>query len=74
MDKIEHEGVGTYARVEISQDAGNVDQKVKWFLRVHKNFQTFVGSIFSIFFFPKFLFRFTFYQCFDLMMRVKLRN
>ena len=36
MDKIEHEGMGTCARIEISQDADNADQKVKWFLKVHK--------------------------------------
>ena len=29
MNKIEHEGLGTCARIEISQDADNVNQKVK---------------------------------------------
>ena len=27
IDKIKHEGMGTCARIEISQDAGNGDQK-----------------------------------------------
>ena len=35
MNKIEYEGIGTCARIEISQDAHNADQKVKWFLKVH---------------------------------------
>ena len=29
MNKTEYEGIGTYARIEISQDADNADQKVK---------------------------------------------
>ena len=36
MNKIEHERIGTCARIEISQDANNADQKVKWVLKVHK--------------------------------------
>ena len=28
--------MGTYARTEISQDADNAEQKVNWFLKVHK--------------------------------------
>ena len=37
-DKIEHEGIGTFAGIEISQlDENNADQKVKWFLKVSKN-------------------------------------
>ena len=36
MNKIEHEGIGTCARIEISKDADNADRKVKWFLKVHK--------------------------------------
>ena len=35
-NKIEHEGIGTCPRFEISQDVDNTDQKVKWFLKVHK--------------------------------------
>ena len=33
IDKIEHEGT------EISQDADNADQKVKWFLKVDKTYK-----------------------------------
>ena len=29
MNKVGHEGIGTCARIEISQDADNADQKVK---------------------------------------------
>ena len=36
IDKIEHEETATCARIEINQDADNTDQKVKWFLKVHK--------------------------------------
>ena len=36
MNKIEHEGSGTCVRTEISQDADNADQNVKWFLKVRK--------------------------------------
>ena len=36
MNKIEYEGIGTCARIEISQVADNADQKVKRFLKVHK--------------------------------------
>ena len=34
--KIEREKIGSCARTEISQDADNADQKVKWFLKVPK--------------------------------------
>ena len=61
---MEHEGIGNCVRTEISQDAGSADQNVKWFLKVHKTYK-FVGIMFLIFFFPKLLFRFTFYQFFD---------
>ena len=70
--------MGTYARSEIRQDKDNADQKVKWFLKVYKTLQTFVGSILLIIFPPKFLYWFTFYQLFDfhpaLKMKVKHRN
>ena len=36
MNKIEYEGIGTCAGIKISPDADNADQKVKWFLKVHK--------------------------------------
>ena len=29
--------MGTYARIETNEDADNADQKVKWFLKVHKH-------------------------------------
>ena len=35
-DKVEHGEIGTCARIEISQDADNADQKVKWSLQVDK--------------------------------------
>ena len=38
MNKIQYEGIGTCARIEKSQDANNTDQKVKWFLKVHKTY------------------------------------
>ena len=38
-DKVEHEGMGTCARIEISGDANNADQKVKCFLKVHKTYK-----------------------------------
>ena len=36
MNKIEYEGIGTCARIEIRKDADNADQQVKWFLKVHE--------------------------------------
>ena len=39
MEKIEHEGMGTCARIETSKDADNIDQTVKWFLKVHKAYK-----------------------------------
>ena len=77
MNKIEYEGISTCARNEVSQDADDADQKSKIVSGSSENIQPFVGSIFSIFFFPKFLFRFIFYKCFDfhpLKMKVKQRN
>ena len=35
-DKIELEKIGACAAIEISQDAANEDQIVKWFLKVRK--------------------------------------
>ena len=37
-NKIEHEGMGTYTRIELSQDADNGGSKVKWCLKVHKTY------------------------------------
>ena len=42
MNKIEHEGICTCATIKISQDAGNADQKVKWFVKIHKAYKFFV--------------------------------
>ena len=39
MNKIEHEGTGTCARTERIQDADNAEQKLKWFLKVHKTYK-----------------------------------
>ena len=39
INKIEHEGIGTCARIEKSQDVDNADQKVKWFLKVYKTYK-----------------------------------
>ena len=32
-------GMGTFATIEISQEANNADQKVNWFLKVHKTYK-----------------------------------
>ena len=39
MKKIEYEEIATCSRIEINEDAENADQKVKWFLKVHKTFK-----------------------------------
>ena len=52
MSKMKYEEIGTCARIEVKIQMSESSY----------NIQTFVGSIFSIFFFPKFLFRFTFYK------------
>ena len=64
VDKIEHERMCICARIEISQNADNTDRKVKWFLKVSKTYKIFVGRIFLIIIFLKFLFTFTFYKLF----------
>ena len=64
IDKIEHEGMGNCVRIEISQDTDDADQKVKWFLKVHKKYKVLWEAYFSHLF-PKFLFRFVFYKFFD---------
>ena len=55
MNKIEHEGTGTCARIERSHDDDSTDQQVKWFLKVHKTYKLLWQGIFSIFFFPSFI-------------------
>ena len=52
--KIEHEGMGTCARIEINQDADNADEKVKWFLKVHKTYKLLWEAYFYFSFFPSF--------------------
>ena len=52
MDKIQHEG--TCAGIEISQDADNADQKVKWFPKVHKTYKYLRGAYFQLSVFPSF--------------------
>ena len=39
MIKIEQEGISTFARIEISQDADKAGQKVKWFFKVHETYK-----------------------------------
>ena len=51
IDKIEHEDIGAWERIEINQNADNADEKIKLFVKVHK---TFMGSMFLIIFFPTF--------------------
>ena len=47
MNKIEYEGRGTCARIEISQDAKDADKNVKWFLKVHKTYKLFWVAYFQ---------------------------
>ena len=49
MNKIEYEGIGTCVRIQISQDADNADQTVKWFLKVHKTYKLLWENLFSTF-------------------------
>ena len=75
-DKVEHKGIGTCARIEMSKDADTAEQKVKWFLKVHKIYKLLWEAYFQF----SFLFTFTFYKFFDFHpppppeMRVTLRN
>ena len=39
MNKFEYKGMGTCAKVEISPDPNNTDQKVKWLLKDHKTYK-----------------------------------
>ena len=39
MNKIEYEEIGTCEKIEISQDADNADQKIKWFLEIHRTYK-----------------------------------
>ena len=54
MNKFEHEGMGTCARIEISEDADNANQKVKWFLKVHKTYKLLWTAFFNYLFSPSF--------------------
>ena len=49
IDKSEHEGIGTCATTEISQDADNADKKVKWFVKVHKTYRLLWKAYFQLF-------------------------
>ena len=49
-DKIEHDGIGTYTRIEISQNVDNANQKVKWFPKGHKAHKLLWKACFQIFF------------------------
>ena len=53
-DKIEHEGMGTCAGTEISQDADKAHQKVKWFLKVHKTYKLLREAFVELSFPPSF--------------------
>ena len=54
MNKIEYEEIGTCARIEISQDADNADQKVKPFLKIHKTYKLLWEAYFQYSSFPRF--------------------
>ena len=54
MNKIEYEGIGICARVEITQGADNADQKQKWFLKVHKIYKLLWEAYLQFSFFPSF--------------------
>ena len=56
MDKIELEEISTCARIEISQDSDNTDQKVKWFLKVHKAYKLLWEAHFQLSFFQVFIY------------------
>ena len=49
-DKIEHEGMGICARIEISQYTDNADQKVKRFLKLQKHTNFCERNIFNYLF------------------------
>ena len=48
-DKIEHKRMSTCARIEVSQDADNADQKLKWFLKVHETYIALWEAYFLLF-------------------------
>ena len=73
INKVEHEGIATCARTEIDQDADNMDQKVKWFLKVMKQ-TNFCGELIVNFFCQVFYSGSHFTKFSILKMRVKLRN
>ena len=76
-EEIELEGIGTCARIEISQDADNADQKLKRFLKVHKAYTLLWEAYFQFSFFPSFYSRshFTNFSIFtSLKMRVKVTD
>ena len=46
MDKIEDKEIVTCARIEISQDTDNTDQKVNYFRTVHKTYKLLLEAYF----------------------------
>ena len=52
--KIEHKAMGTCAIFEINQDADYENQKVKWFLKVHKTYNLLWEAYFQLSFLPSF--------------------
>ena len=67
--------MGTYARTEISQEADNADadQKVKWFLKVHKTYKLLWEAYLQLSFYSRS--HFTSFSIFiPLKMRAKHRN
>ena len=58
---IEHEGTGTCAGIEITQDADNADQKVRRFPKAQKTYKLLWKAHFCL----SFLITFTFAKLFD---------
>ena len=53
-DTTEHKWISTCARIDISQDTDNADQKVKWFLKVRKTYKFLWEASFQLSFSPSF--------------------
>ena len=54
MSETGDERIGTCARIEISQDADNADQKVTWFLKVYKTYKLLWEAYIQFSFSPSF--------------------
>ena len=77
MNEIEDEGIGTCARIGISQDADNPEQKLKWFLKLHKTYKLLLEACFQFSFSPSFYSGSLFTKFFDFhphKMRVRHKN